>query len=104
MKVFAVILSLFIFTLSAASYEEIGSLFGKQEIARCAGDAQGCNDDCPLSCSPFHLCSSCMGFTIPMGHQTVQISPKDGQKNEIHYIGQFVSSFEGSIWQPPKIG
>ena len=66
MKIFAVILALFIFSLSANAFGEVGCIGEKYEItANMDEQSQSSDDDCTAGCSPFHLCQTCSGFTPP---------------------------------------
>lgn len=59
-------------------------------------------------CSPFFVCSTCIGFTISETPLTFtnesQLVINHEPKKYPEYTQHFYSQFCSSIWQPPKLG
>jgi hypothetical protein len=98
MKIFAVILSLVVLTLSVAPQVVGRTPTDIHQTCENSCDGDGCCDAC---CSPFHACGSCHGFTVPASYSE-GIPLKDKSLNLIPYTQPHYSAFAGDIWQPPK--
>jgi hypothetical protein len=103
-KIWVTILSfilLFFSTVPCSAYAEC-SACGVEKS--CVNDSD-CGKDCNGKCSPFHSCSTCIGFTMNVA--TITFSKKiEFTADEIIQMSsydKFVdSSFICKIWQPPK--
>ncbi|RKS02979.1 DUF6660 family protein [Flavobacterium sp. 102] len=107
MKLLTVILSIYIFTLSAIPCVdvEIGSAGHSTVILSSENENRSHNKDNDL-CSPFCICNCCSGVTLSYVPTIVYDFPvqfEQIQSTDSIYTSAFHSNFYGSIWQPPKI-
>ena len=102
MKAWSIILSLVV--LVSVMMPDTCKEYGETKTENTTGKSIPCDDGCHGCCSPFHACGTCHGFTIAKANLSVASIVQAEQKESIPYIQQFVSSFVGNIWQPPKIG
>ena len=105
MKIWVTILSfilLFFSTVPCSAYAKC-SACGVEN--NCENDSD-CDKDCNGKCSPFHSCSTCIGFTTNL--TAITFSEKldfisDEIAQSLSYDNFVYSSFICKIWQPPKI-
>ena len=58
-------------------------------------------------CSPFCLCATCPGFTVPQPPQLMAVTRPDGPIIAAampHYQAPQSFDVPGRIWQPPRLG
>jgi hypothetical protein len=94
MKVFAVILSLYVLALSVSVSSDTCSV-GNNEC-------QAEQHDCADCCSPFSLCNTCAGFVIADIADT-DIRPQElSAEINLYELHTYTDICLDGIWQPPK--
>ncbi|WNM20417.1 DUF6660 family protein [Flavobacterium capsici] len=107
MKLLTVILSIYIFTLSAVPCVdvEIGSAAHSTVIHSSENKANSHDKENDL-CSPFCICNCCSGITlsyVPTITYNFQNPFEVIKTPNSFYTSALHSNFFGSIWQPPQI-
>ncbi|WP_370525691.1 DUF6660 family protein [Olivibacter sp. SDN3] len=106
MKFVALILSIFVLTLSVVPCSVLEPAFGHgQEQCSTEKDHHAQGDDCSGLCSPFYTCGTCLGLVliVPVTYPSTYLSFESTE----HYVLYLLSALReplSSIWQPPRIG
>jgi hypothetical protein len=101
-RAIAVFLGVLVFTLSVSDtlIETLGH-HDSTVIEMCEKAADG-EDHCPQGCSPFHICCTCLGFTVEASYHVSEFIPALKASFSILYISPITNSFVGDIFQPPR--
>ncbi len=106
MKFITLILSIYLFTLSAIPCADIES----ENIARIvANDSQEKDNHSHKDndlCSPFCICNCCGQVTlnyVAAINYDFPVKIEEIKSSNSFYTSAFYSNFYGSIWQPPQI-
>jgi hypothetical protein len=107
MKLLTVILSIYIFTLSAIPCVdvEIGSA-GHSTVTHSSEKENHSHNKENDLCSPFCICNCCSNVTltyVPTITYDFQNQFEEIKTSNSFYTSAFHSNFYGSIWQPPQI-
>lgn len=107
MKLLTVILSLYVFVLSAIPCVDIESDSAAHQTVSCSAekDNHSHNKESDL-CSPFCICNCCAGVTlsyVPTITYDFPVQFEQIQSTNSIYTSALHSNFYGSIWQPPQI-
>ncbi|WP_425576796.1 DUF6660 family protein [Nibrella saemangeumensis] len=104
MKLLQIILALYVLVLSALPCEAL-CLDESTPVAAQASQP-GSDHSHDETCSPFCLCATCPGFTVP---QTPQLEAAITQRSRIpvavlpFYQALHTLDVSDSIWQPPRL-
>jgi hypothetical protein len=94
MKIFAVILSLYVLALSVSFCSDTCSV-GDNEC-------QTEQHDCADCCSPFSLCNTCVGFVTTDIVYTETHPQELSAEINMYELHIYTDIFLDGIWQPPK--
>ncbi|MCX6303454.1 MAG: hypothetical protein NT040_00660 [Bacteroidetes bacterium] len=104
MKYIAFILSVYIFCLASAPCVDEGMSIHKQDPGQTEHQPSGTTSDHADACSPFCICSCC-SVPVTIAPVTVISQPFSSFKRPVHPGSTaFLSFFDMTFWQPPKIG
>lgn len=104
MKLLNILFSIYLIALSAIPCTDVSAAEHQEEMHMEITHSEEDHSDCEDTCAPFCTCSCCgitMAFFYP---ETISLAPGFSyeQKNTAFILPAF-SSFNHSIWQPPKI-
>jgi len=100
MKVFAFILSaylFFLFAIPCCAYDNC-----PREKTPQQANHEDNNGDCG-NCSPFFTCIGCSGFTVSVEHIYLEIVSSFSVQQYAGYIVSPIPDVHYDFWQPPKL-
>jgi len=105
MKIFKLILSLYVLLLSCFPCGDGLDCNGKDELEIAASSGHKDHTHETESCTPFCTCSCCAASTV-FQYAAASVSMPKAVFASVHFKGYtdiFLSELPFSIWQPPKI-
>lgn len=106
MKTWSILLSFLVLLLSIVPCSAFESNSKCTLEKKCEKESHKCGNDCTGKCSPFYTCGSCVGFamiTATVAKAQKKLSINGNKTPDIAVITVKNSSFNGAIWQPPKV-
>ncbi|MDR1667320.1 MAG: hypothetical protein LBS03_06480 [Bacteroidales bacterium] len=94
MKIWAVILSLYVMMLSTVVYCPDYCTDGDETHTE--------QSDCSDCCLPFMLCNTCAGFVVEDNEYVLLPEQKIIAETNAYISDTYISPFLAKIWQPPK--
>jgi hypothetical protein len=109
-KIIAVILALFVISLSMVPCcpPESEKIVAKHSFSEdehnhdVNSESNHCDDNCK-ACSPFFTCGSCVGVTFQLGSINLLDQEPFSKDLDFPLSVSFLSFYFNKLWQPPKI-